>query len=188
MYNVGYIGYKEPQRVGALLTTAALIKLGVQALPTLIPWVSNVFQAPARDAKRIIDAVKPTLYTQDARTRMASVISASQKISPKARDVDAELWLLWYRNAFPNDYMDLTRDDKIYFNTYLDNARLNTADGNNMHQNLISAMFTNDQINYAPPSLIDTTKSLTTKAGFGSIALIGLIGAGIYFFTKKKTE
>jgi hypothetical protein len=198
MYDVGYVGYREPKAKigfgeatlatgGAALPITAVIDIAIAALPFLVPFINNIFAHPARDAKDVINKLKPTLNEKNARERIALIIAAGGKISNKAKDVEAELLHLWYRNAFPNDYMELLRDDKIFYNNYLDSVRTNHADGNNMHRNLISSMFTNDQINYAPPSLVDTTKSLTTKAGLGSIALIGLLGAGIYFFTKKKT-
>jgi hypothetical protein len=191
--NIGYIGYRSPAQIGfgeatlatggALAPVTLVLDAAIALAPFLIPWVSGIFAHPAKDALGVISAVKPTLVNLPANKRMASVLAATQKISDKAKDVEAEKWLLWYRQNYSSDYTMLTPEEKIYFNNYLFSVRNRVPDGNNMYANLQAAMFTDAEVNYnATPSSILT--SLTTGANTKYI-LYGAIALGLYLLTKK---
>ena len=193
MENIGYIGYRSPAQIGfgeatlatggALAPVTLVLDAAIALAPFLIPWVSGIFAHPAKDALGVIDAVKPTLLNLPANRRMAAVLAATQKISDKAKDVEAEKWLLWYRQNYSSDYTTLTPEEKIYFNNYLFSVRNRVPDGNNMYSNLQAAMFTDAEVNYnATPSSILT--SLTTGANTKYI-LYGAIALGLYLLTKK---
>lgn len=193
MEDISYIGYRSPAKIGfgeATLATggaAAPVTLVIDAAialaPFLIPWISGIFKHPARDALGVIDAVKPTLNNLPANKRMASVLAATQKISDKAKDVEAEKWLLWYRQNYSSDYMTLTPEEKIYFNNYLVSVRNRVPDGNNMYANLQRSMFTNEEINYnSTPSSILTSLTSGTNSKY---ILYGAIALGLYLLTKK---
>ena len=184
MHNNNYIGYK-PNTIGfgeatlatggAALPITAIIDTAVAVLPFLIPWISNMFQHPARDANNLIDGIKGQLQNSDARNRLGLVIATGQKISDKAKDVEAEKLLLWYRQNYPTDYQTLLADDKIYFNNYILSIRNKVPDGNNMYVNLQRAMFTDNEINYnATPvtALLSNNKNLLL---YGGIALAILL-------------
>jgi len=178
--SINYIGYKDNSNnnVNATLgfiPIALVVKSAITALPYLIPWVSNMFQHPAKDANNIIDAIKGQLQTSDARNRLGLVIATGQKISDKAKDVEAEKLLLWYKQNYPTDYQTLLADDKIYFNNYILSIRNRVPDGNNMYVNLQRAMFTDSEINYnATPvtALLSNNKNLLL---YGGIALAILL-------------
>lgn len=193
MDNLGYIGYRNPAKIGfgeATLATGGtlapvtlVLDAAVALAPFLIPWVSGIFAHPAKDALGVIAAVKPTLVSLPSNRRMAAVLAATQKISDKAKDVEAEKWLLWYRQSYPSDYTTLTPEEKIYFNNYLISVRNRVPDGNNMYFNLQAAMFTDSEVNYnATPSSILTslTSGINTK-----YILYGAIALGLYLLTKK---
>jgi hypothetical protein len=185
MNNVGYIGFKhKPNTIGfgeatlltggAALPITAIIDIAVATLPFLIPWISNAFQSPAKDSRNIINDLKPQLINKNARERLALVIAAGQKINVKAKDVEARELLLWYRQAYPEDYKTLTPDDKIYFNNYILNIRNTRGDGNNMYLNLDRSMFTQTEINYGANPVQTITNILSNKNNlliYGGIAL-----------------
>jgi hypothetical protein len=191
--NLGYIGYRNPAKIGfgeATLATGGtlapvtlVLDAAVALAPFLIPWVSGIFAHPAKDALGVIAAVKPTLVSLPANRRMAAVLAATQKISDKAKDVEAEKWLLWYRQSYPSDYTTLTPEEKMYFNNYLISVRNRVPDGNNMYSNLQAAMFTDAEVNYnATPSSILTSLTSGTNTKY---ILYGAIALGLYLLTKK---
>jgi hypothetical protein len=191
--NLGYIGYRNPAKIGfgeATLATGGtlapvtlVLDAAVALAPFLIPWVSGIFAHPAKDALGVIAAVKPTLVSLPSNRRMAAVLAATQKISDKAKDVEAEKWLLWYRQSYPSDYTTLTPEEKIYFNNYLISVRNRVPDGNNMYSNLQAAMFTDAEVNYnATPSSILTSLTSGTNTKY---ILYGAIALGLYLLTKK---
>jgi hypothetical protein len=195
MNNVGYIGYrKEPNTIGAgpgavtlatggaALPITAVIDVAIAALPFLIPWISNIFQSPAKDSRKIIDALKPQLQNKDARERLGLVIAAGQKINVKAKDVEARELLLWYRQAYPNDYQSLFPEDKIYFNNYILSIRNTRGDGNNMYANLDKAMFTDADINYNANPIQSITNIITNK---NNLLLYGGIALALILLIKK---
>ena len=203
MQDIGYIGYRS-QKIGDLVTsggaaaatTASALAQGglnvgsdIAALVATFQFASGLWDQwtshPAADALDIINHIKPQLINSDPRTRLAIVLGASQKISPKAKDVDAEKLLLWYRLTYPNDYTVLSPDDKIYWNNYLNNIRSTNRDGNNLYFNLQSAMFTTDQINYNS-SPIQSVSTILSSTGISTNTIIYLaIGIGLYLLIKK---
>ncbi len=183
MNNVGYIGYNNntSNNVNATLGVipiALVVKGAITALPYLIPFISNAFKSPAKDSRKIIDALKPQLPGKDARERLGLVIAAGQKIDVGAKDVEARELLLWYRQAYPNDYQILLPEDKIYFNNYILSIRNTRGDGNNMYYNLDRAMFTEPEINYGVSPVQSITNILSNKNNlliYGGIALVLLL-------------
>ena len=195
MNNVGYIGYKQqPNTItgppgavtlatgGAALPITAIIDVAIAALPFLIPWISNAFQSPAKDSRNIINDLKPQLINKDARERLALVIAAGQKINVKAKDVEARELLLWYRQAYPNDYQILLPNDKIYFNDYILSIRNTRGDGNNMYANLDQAMFTQAEINYNANPIQSITNIISNK---NNLLLYGGIALALILLIKK---
>jgi len=192
MNNVGYVGYKyKPNTIGfppaggvtlatggAALPITAIIDGAIAVLPFLIPFLKNVFKSPAKDSRKIIDALKPQLQGKDTRERLGLVIAAGQKIDNAAKDVEARELLLWYRQAYPNDYQILLPEDKIYFNNYILSIRNTRGDGNNMYANLDQAMFTQNEINYGASPVQSITNILSNKNNlliYGGIALALLL-------------
>ena len=176
MKNVGYIGYKDS--IGTTLipviTGEPISSAIASAVATAFASWNDWFTHPAQDAKNLISSIKPQLSQLDARSRIANILAATQKISPKAKDVEAEQLLLWYRLTYPNDYQTLLLDDKIYFNNYLLSLKSRFADGNNMYANLDRAMFTNEQINFGASPVQSITNLLSNKNNlliYGGIAL-----------------
>jgi len=148
-------------------------------------WTSH----PAADARDFIKNAKPKIAILDPYNRLINVIAYSQKINPKAKDVDAAEWLLWYRQNYPNDYMTLTPDAKNYWNTYLNSIRSSFQNGNNLYNNLQAAMFTTSEINYnATP--IQSVSNLLTSATSGTTnwVLYGAIGIGIILLIKNLSK
>jgi hypothetical protein len=187
MNHVGYIGYKEGKiglmettiaTGGAALPITAIIDTAIALLPFLIPFISNAFQQPGADANNKINSIKNQLLNDNERQRLALVLATGQQISDKAKDVEAEKLLLWYRQNYPNDYQNLLSEDKIYFNNYLNSLRSRFGDGNNFYSNLQRAMFTDTEINYnASPvqsvtNLLSTNKNLLLYAGIGLAILL----------------
>jgi len=189
--NVGYIGYK-PNIIGAgevtiatggaALPITAIIDGAIAVLPFLIPFLKNVFQHPARDTKNLINALKPQLQGKDARERLGLVIATGEKISDQAKDVEAQDLLLWYRQAYPNDYQTLLFDDKIYFNNYLLSLRSRFADGNNMYANLDRAMFTDQEVNFNANPIQNITNIVSNK---NNLLLYGGIALALLLLLKK---
>jgi len=181
--NVGYIGYKDNTNYNVnatlgVIPIALVVKGALTILPTLIPFISNAFKSPAKDSRKIIDALKPQLQGKDARERLGLVIAAGQKIDNAAKDVEARELLLWYRQAYPNDYQILLPEDKIYFNNYILSIRNTRGDGNNMYANLDQAMFNQSEINYGVSPVLSITNILSNKNNlliYGGIALALLL-------------
>jgi hypothetical protein len=186
--NVGYIGYNDNTNksvgivplvaVAAAKPIVAIVTTAISVLPTIIPFISRAFKSPAKDSRKIIDALKPQLINKDARERLGLVIAAGQKIDVGAKDVEARELLLWYRQAYPNDYQILLPEDKIYFNNYILSIRNTRGDGNNMYYNLNQAMFTEPEINYGVSPVQSITNILSNKNNlliYGGIALVLLL-------------
>lgn len=171
-YNKSNIGVVP---IAAVITTAAKV------LPGLIPFFRGAFQSPAGDARAVINAVKQQITSQDARTRLASVIAGSQQ-NFRAADVDVNELLYWYRQNYPNDFMDLLPEDKLFWNSYLDNYRqkflLQRPD---LQQNYLDrSYFTRDQINYKKEA------PGTQKSGSNMLVTLAIVGAGIFALSKMK--
>ena len=172
--------YYNKANIG-VVPIAAVVTTAVKVLPGLIPFFRGAFQSPAGDARGVINAVKQQITNQDARTRLATVIAGSQQ-NFRAADVDVNEMLYWYRQNYPNDFMDLFPEDKLYWNSYLDNYRqkflLQRPD---LQQNYLDrSYFTKDQINYKkePPG--------TQKAGSNMLLTLAIVGAGIFAISKMK--
>lgn len=172
--------YNKANKIG-VIPIAAVVTTAVKVLPGLIPFFRRALQRPAGEARDVINAVKQQITSQDARTRLATVIAGSQQ-NFKAADVDVNELLYWYRQNYPNDFMDLLPEDKLYWNSYLDNYRqkflLQRPD---LQQNYLDrSYFTKDQINYKK----DTPG--TQKAGLNMWVTLGIVGAGILALSKMK--
>ena len=199
-YYTNYIGYKKigvaPGIVtastgGAAFPITLVIDAALVLLPSLIPWISNAFKHPARDALKIIDGIKIQLANSEPRQRLALVLASAGKISPAARDVAAENLFLWYKNTYSEDYKTLSIEDKQYYNNYLQNAIRTQTDGNNFWANSQRAMFTNSELNYNATPLQNVTSTASniitnlTKSPSSLILYTG-IGLGLYLILKNK--
>ena len=199
-YYTNYIGYKKigvaPGIVtastgGAAFPITLVIDAALVLLPALIPWISNAFKHPARDALKIIDGIKIQLANSEPRQRLALVLASAGKISPAARDVAAEKLFLWYKNTYSEDYKTLSIEDKQYYNNYLQNAIRTQTDGNNFWANSQRAMFTNSELNYNATPLQNITSTASdvftnlTKSPSSLILYTG-IGLGLYLILKNK--
>lgn len=175
------IGVVPIVAVAAAKPIAAMVSAAVAALPGIINFIRNISQRPAGEARDRISAIKPEIAKQDARARLASVIAVSQQ-NFKAADVDVNEMLFWYRQNYPNDYIELMPEDKAYWNRYLDNYRqeflLQRPDLQNNFLN--KSYFTNEEINYKK----DTPG--TQKAGLNMLVTLGIVGAGIFALSKMK--
>ena len=180
-YNRQNIGVVPVVAVAAAKPIAALVSSAVAALPGVIMFIRNISQRPAGEARDRINAIKPEIAKQDARSRLASVIAVSQQ-NFKAADVDVNEMLFWYRQNYPNDYMELRPEDKAYFNTYLDNYRQKfLMQRPDLQNNFLNrSYFTKEQINYKPET------PGTQKAGLNMWVTLGLVGAGIFALSKMK--
>ena len=184
MNNAGYIGYQNT--IGTtlipIITGEPLSSAIATAVATAFASWNDWFTHPAQDAKDLISTIKPQLSQVDARTRLANILAATQKISPKAKDVEAEKLLLWYRQSYPEDYKTLLVDDKLYFNNYLLSVRNTRADGNNMYANLDRSMFTTPEINYNANPVQTITNLLSNK---NNILIYGGIALALILLLKK---
>ena len=199
-YYTNYIGYKKigvaPGIVtastgGAAFPITLVIDGALALLPVLIPWISNAFKHPARDAIKIIDGIKAQLQNSEPRQRLALVLASAGKISPAARDVAAEKLFLWYKNTYNEDYKKLSIEDKEYYNNYLLNAIRTQTDGNNFWYNSKSAMFTTPELYYnasALKSVTSTASNIITNLtqSPSSLILYTGIGLGLYLILKNK--
>jgi len=171
--------YYNRRNIG-LIPIAAL----VSAAPGAITFIRNISQRPAGEARDRISAIKTEIAKQDARSRLANVIAVSQQ-NFKAADVDVNEMLFWYRQNYPNDYIELKPEDKDYWNTYLDNYRqrflLQRPDLQNNFLN--KSYFTREEINYKPQA---PGTPGTQKAGMNIWVTLAIVGAGIFAISKMK--
>ena len=177
MNNAGYIGYRDTigTTLVPIITGEPISSAIASALATAFASWNDWFTQPAQDAKNLISTIKPQLSQVDARTRLTNILAATQKISSKAKDVEARELLLWYRQSYPDDYKTLLVDDKLYFNNYLLSVRSTNADGNNMYANLDRSMFNTAEINYNANPVQSITNLLSNKNNiliYGGIALV----------------
>ena len=190
-YYTNYIGYNFVNKQIGLIPIALIVKGAVTTLPLLIPWISNAFKHPARDAIKIIDGIKLQLQNSEPRQRLALVLASAGKISPAARDVAAEKLFLWYKNTYSEDYKTLSIEDKEYYNNYLINAIRTQPDGNNFWYNSRRAMFTTSELYYnasAIKSVTSTANNIITNLtqSPSSLILYTGIGLGLYLILKKQ--
>jgi len=172
---------------GAAVPFTAIIDVAVALLPFVVTWATGFTAHPAADARDFIKNAKPNIAKLEARKRLANVILYSQKINPRAIDVNAREWLLWYRQNYQDDYKLLLPDDKIYWNNYINSVKQAYNNPNNMNVNLDQAMFTNEEINVnATPikAASNILKNLTT--GKTNWVLYGAIALGVILLLKRK--
>jgi len=175
--------YGNQNKIG-VIPIAAIVSTGAKALPGIISFIRNISKRPAGEARDVINAVKQQITNQDARTRLGTVIAASQR-NFKAADVDVNELLFWYRQNYPNDYIELLPEDKLYWNTYLDNYRRRfLMQRPDLQNNFLNrSYFTNEQINYKPEV---PGSPGTQKAGMNILATLAIVGAGIFALSKMK--
>ena len=171
--------YYNKRNIG-VIPIAAL----VSAAPGAITFIRNISQRPAGEARDRISAIKTEIAKQDARSRLANIIAVSQQ-NFKAADVDVNEMLFWYRQNYPNDYIELKPEDKDYWNTYLDNYRqrflMQRPDLQNNFLN--KSYFTREEINYKPQAPVTPG---TQKAGMNIWVTLAIVGAGIFAISKMK--
>ena len=177
MNNLGYIGYQN--KIGTtivpVLTGEPISSAIASAVATAFASWNDWFSHPAADAKNLISTLKPQISNVDARTRMANILAATQKISPKAKDVEAKELILWYRQNFPNDYQTLTIDDKNYFNNFLLNNAQQYQNVNDAAVNYQRAMFNDSEINYGATPVTELLSNNKNLLLYGGIALAILL-------------
>ena len=184
MQTAYYIGYKQNNKIG-VVPVALIAKAAVVIAPYVIKWGSSAFSHPARDAKDFIANAKKTILNDTPQDRIAKVVAYSQRISPKAIDVNTREWLKWYKQTYSNDFKDITPDLKIYWNEYLNSIRNTYGNVNRIFEDLDAAAFTTAEINYnATP--VETVKNLFTSTGTSRInwVLYGAIGIGAILLIK----
>jgi hypothetical protein len=186
-YNNRNVGVVPIVAVAAAKPIASLVSAGIAALPGIIKFIRNISQRPAGEARDVINAVKKEISNTDPRNRLALVVAASQR-NFKAADVDVNELLYWYRQNYADDYLQLLPEDKLYWNTYLDNYRqrflLQRPDLQNSFLN--RSYFTKEQINYKPQTSKTPGTPGTQKAGMNIWLTLGIVGAGIFLITKMK--
>lgn len=156
--------------------------LVASAVASTVASIFASLQHPARDARDVIADVQRKIPTMDARNRLATVIAGSKR-NFKAADVDVNELLFWYKQNYPNDFKELSAEDKIFWNQYLDNYRQNFLLQRQDLQNqyLDPAYFSNSEISYAPPGTPGST-----KASMNMFVTLALVGAGLFLILKKK--
>ena len=141
---------------------------------------------PAADARDFIKNLKPKLANTDSYNRLLQVMAGDTKINHRAKDVSANELVLWYRQNYPNDYMELTPDAKNYFNNYLINAASQATDVNQATRDYINAKFTIQQINYNATPIESATNILTNATtGKTNWVLYGAIAIGAILLIKN---
>lgn len=184
--NVGFVPIPSPDPISTGINVAQLvIEAGIAIAPFIAKWASSAFARPARDAKDFIANAKGTIINATPEERIAKVIAYSQKINPKAIDVNTREWLKWYKQNYVNDYKDISADTKIYWNNYLNSIRNTYGNVNRIFEDLDAAAFTQSQIDYnATP--IQSIQNLFTSTTTGSINYVkyGAIGIGLFLLIK----
>jgi hypothetical protein len=183
MQSASYIGYKQNAKIG--IAPALIIKAAVTIAPYVIKWGSSAFSHPARDAKDFIANAKKTILNDTPEDRIAKVIAYSEKISPKAIDVNTREWLKWYKLTYREDYKNISPELKIYWNNYLNGIRNTYGNVNRIFEDLDAAAFTQSQINFnATPVQSLTNLFSSTSTGKINWVLYGAIGIGAILLIK----
>jgi len=197
-----YIGYNE---IGSLATDYALsvataaaaaaqgglnLQADIAAIASQVKFFGSLWNQwtshPARDAKDFISKAKLDIANTTPYDRIVKVLAYSQKINPKAIDVNTREWLKWYKQNYPNDYTTIPPNVKIYYNNYLNEIRNTYGNVNRIFEDLDIAAFTSSEINYnATP--VETVKNLFTSTSTGKInwVLYGAIGLGAILLIKN---
>jgi hypothetical protein len=148
-------------------------------------WTSH----PAADAKDFIKNAKPLIANTDPYDRIVKVIGYSQKINPKALDVNTREWLKWYKQTYTSDYLTLSPDVKIYWNNYLNSIRNSNPDHNNIYSDLDQAAFTQTEINVNATPIETATNLVTNITSNPNVKYILYGGIGlllVYLLSSKK--
>jgi hypothetical protein len=145
-------------------------------------WTSH----PAADAKDFIKNAKPTIVNIDPYDRIIKVIAVAQQINPKAVDVNAKEWILWYRQSYREDYKTLSPDVKIYWNDYLTSVKSAFNNPNNMNADLDLARFNESEINYNATPIETVSNILTSGQSSIKYVLYGGIGLLLVYLLSKK--
>jgi len=185
MQTASYIGYNEHNKIG-IIPIALIAKAAVVIAPYVIKWGSSAFAHPARDAKDFIANAKETIISDTPEERLAKVIAYSQKISPKAIDVNTREWLKWYKQNYRNDYTQINPELKLYWNNYLNSIRNTYGNVNRIFEDLDAAAFTQSEIDYnANP--VQSVTNLFSNTGTGKInwVLYGAIGIAAILLIKN---
>jgi hypothetical protein len=186
MYYNNYIGYKKENTIGIVpVVAAAAIQAAATVAPYVISWASGIFAHPARDTRGIISSVKPLLVNKNASERIHIVLAAASKMPSK--DVEAREWLLWYRDNYPNDYKELSVDDKNFWNNYCLTSADKYANVNNAASDYNLSLFSPTQVNYNANPAKEASNLLTSAtSGTNNWVLYGAIGIGLLILFSKK--
>jgi hypothetical protein len=186
MYYNNYIGYKKENTIGIVpVVAAAAIQAAATVAPYVISWASGIFAHPARDTRGIISSVKPLLVNKNASERMHLVLAAASKMPSK--DVEAREWLLWYRDNYPNDYKELSVEDKNFWNNYCLTSADKYANVNNAASDYNLSLFNPSQVNYnATPAKAASNLLTSATSGTNNWVLYGAIGIGLLILFSKK--
>lgn len=195
------IGELKTSAVTYAATTAAALAEGglniaadIAAIVAQVQFYGDLWQQwtshPAADAKDYIKNAKPTIVGIDPYDRIVKVIGYSQKINPKAIDVNTREWLKWYKQNYREDYLTLSPDVKIYWNSYLDSIRNTYGNVNRIFEDLDAAAFTTTEINVNATPIETVENLLTNLTAPGSnvkYVLYGGIGLlFVYLLSSKK--
>jgi hypothetical protein len=202
-YNCTYnerIGDLFTSGAGYAAATAAAVAEGglnigadVAAIVAQVNFATDLWHQwtdhPARDAQDYIKNAKTTIANIDPYDRIVKVIGYSQKINPKALDVNTREWLKWYKQTYRNDYLTLAPDVKIYWNNYLDSIRNSTNDHNNIYSDLDAARFSQTEINVNATPVETATNLVTNITSNPNVKYILYGGIGllfVYLLSSKK--
>ena len=194
------IGDLKTSALKSAVTSAQVIATGgtdiaadIAAIIAQVQFYGDLWQQwtshPAADAKDYIKNAKPTIVGIDPYDRIVKVIGYSQKINPKAIDVNTREWLKWYKQNYREDYLSLSPDVKIYWNNYLNSIRNTYGNVNRIFEDLDAAAFTTTEINVnATP--IETVENLLTNINAPGSKLPYIIGGigllFVYLLSSKK--
>jgi hypothetical protein len=201
MQQAEYIGYHSigdltSSGTATAITTARVVATGGLDISADIALALSAFQfvgdlfnqwtsRPASDARDFIKNAKPKIAILDPYKRLVNVIAYSQKINPKAIDVNAAEWLLWYKATYAEDYKKLDANAKLYWNKYLNTIKSSYNNPNNMNRNLDLAMFTQSELNYNSSPLQSLTNLFSSgTGGKTNWVLYGAIGIGAILLIK----
>jgi spore coat protein CotH len=148
-------------------------------------WTSH----PAADAKDFIKNAKPNIVNIDPYERIVKVIGYSQKINPKAIDVNTREWLKWYKQNYKDDYLKLSPDVKIYWNNYLNSIKNTYGNVNKIFEDLDAAAFTITEINTNANSIETVTNlvsNITSNPNFKYVLYGGIGLIFVYLLSSKK--
>jgi len=172
-------------RIG-VIPVALIVKAGLIVAPYIAKWGKSAFAHPARDAKDFIANAKDTIISDTAEDRIAKVIAYSQKISPKAIDVNTREWLKWYKQNYREDYKQISPELKRYWNDYLNTIRNTYGNVNRIFEDLDAAAFTGDEINYSEPGENVLTNITATGSKLPYILYGGIGLLFVYLLSRKK--